>query len=99
MKRFAVTALCLFALAACDKPAETKTDDPSKNPTTTTGAAATATATTATGTPTVAQPTTVTINDSDVATPADFEEKAEQSITVKNYKAELATMETELAKD
>jgi hypothetical protein len=96
VKRFAMTALCLVALAACDKPAttETKTDDPSKNTTTTTNATAAPT-----GAPTTASPVTVTINDSDVATPADFEETAEKAITAKNYKAELASLETEIGKD
>jgi hypothetical protein len=91
-KHIVTTALCLFALAACDKPADTKTEDPAgKNVTNTTNATATAAAT--------AAPAPVTINDTDVATPADFEETAEKAITAKNYKAELTTMETELAKD
>lgn len=97
MKRFVLTALCLFAIAACDKPStpEPKADDPtSKNTTSTTNAAATA-ATTAT----TAQPAMATINDADLATPADFEEAAEKAITTKNYKAELATLEADIAKE
>lgn len=96
MKRFIMTGLCLVALAACDKPStEPKTDDTAaKNATNTTNATAPA-ATTASP----AQPTTVTIDDSDLATPADFEETAEKAITAKNYKAELASLEAEVAKE
>lgn len=94
MKRLLITTLALFALAACDKPAETKPEDPaSKNATTTTNG--TATGTTAV-TPT---PVTVTIADGDLSTPADFEEAAEKSITAKTYKAELATLEADIAKE
>jgi hypothetical protein len=97
-------AVSLLALAACDKPAtETKSDDPSaKNITTTTqGTAATTavpTAATATATAT-AQPAVAMISDSDLSTPADFEEVAEKAITAKSYKAELQTLEADLAKD
>lgn len=90
-----LAALALAASACQDKPAEPKTDDPSaKNgaATTTANAATTATAVTAT-------PTPVTISDSDLATPADFEEAAEKSITSKNYKTELGTIEKDLEKD
>lgn len=94
MKSVILTAVCLLALAACDKPAstETKTDD--KNPTTTTNATTTAAVAT---TPPAATP--VTINDSDLSTPADFEETAEKAITAKNYKAELTTLEADIAKE
>jgi hypothetical protein len=79
----------LLALAACDdKKAETKPEDPSeKNATTTTTASVAATA------------TPVAINDSDLSTPADFEETAEKAISKANYKAELATLEGDIAKD
>jgi hypothetical protein len=41
----------------------------------------------------------VTIADSDLSTPADFEEAAEKAITGKSYKAELASLEKDLAKE
>jgi hypothetical protein len=93
MKSFILTAACLLALVACDKPTSTeaKVDDPAKNTTTTTNATAAATAT--------ATPLVVTVDDSVLATPADFEETAEKAITAKTYKAELATLEADLAKD
>jgi len=95
VKNAILTAVCLLALAACDKPASTDAKPEEKNaPTTTnatTGAAATTTAT--------ATPVPVTINDSDLSTPADFEESAEKAITTKNYKTELSTLETEIAKE
>jgi hypothetical protein len=86
----------LFAVAACDKPAsqDVKTED--KNATTTTNATATAATTAVTPTP---APAPVTISDGDLSTPADFEETAEKAITAKTYKAELATLESDLAKD
>jgi uncharacterized lipoprotein NlpE involved in copper resistance len=90
-----------LALVACENKAETtKTpDDPAaKNGTTTTNAtangAATAAATAATPTP-----TPVAIADTDIVTPADFEETAEQAITPKTYKAELASLEKDIAKE
>lgn len=94
MKRTLIIGAALFALAACDdKKPETKAEDPSvKNATTTTTATASVAATTAT-------PATVTINDGDLSTPADFEESAEKAITKANYKAELATLEGDIAKD
>ncbi len=88
----AIAGFALFAAACENKPAEPKADDPSaKNGTTaaTTTAAATATA----------APAPVTISDSDLATPADFEEAAEKQITSKNYKGELTTLEKEMEKD
>ncbi len=91
MKRFIITAIAISALAlACDKSNEPKPDDPAaKNGTT--GATATATATQA--------PAPVTIAESDLATPADFEEAAEKAITAKNYKAEIATLEKDIEKE
>ena len=97
MKRVITLAGCLalFALAACeDKKPETKPEDPSvKNATTTTTATASVAATT------TAAPAAVSINDSDLSTPADFEDSAEKSISKANYKAELATLEGDIAKD
>lgn len=98
MNRYVMTAVCLSALAAaaCDKPAttETKTEE-TKGSTSITAGSATGTA----ATPTTTTPTTVTIDDSDLATPADFEETAEKAITAKNYKAELASLETDVNKE
>jgi hypothetical protein len=48
--------------------------------------------------PPQAQPQTA-IADSDLVTPADFEEDAEKSITGKSYKNELAVLEKDIAKD
>jgi len=96
MKRLIMIGAALFALAACeDKKPETKPEDPAvKNATTTTTASVAATTTAAT---TAAAP--MAINDSDISTPADFEETAEKAIDKKNYKAELSTLETDIAKD
>jgi len=81
----------LFAVAACDnKPTDTKPEDPASKNATTTGATATA-ATTAATPPVIA--------DTDLSTPADFEEAAEKSISKANYKTELATLETAVAKE
>lgn len=90
-----LTAAALFALAACDdKKTETKPEDPSvKNATTTTTATASVAATT------TATATTVAINDTDISTPADFEESAEKAIDKKNYKAELSTLDTDISKE
>ena len=94
MKNLIVTALCLVALSACDKPADgTKPED--KNTTSTTNASATAATTAAV--PVVAAP--VTIADGDLSTPADFEESAEKAITAKTYKADLTALEADVAKD
>jgi hypothetical protein len=38
----------------------------------------------------------VAVTDDDLAVPAEFEEEADKSITVANYKAELDTLETEI---
>jgi hypothetical protein len=84
----ASTLVCVLALG-CDKPAETK--DTAKNAATTTNASATVAATT------VTPPAPVTIADTDLSTPADFEEAAEKAITAKTYKAELATLEKDIS--
>jgi hypothetical protein len=92
MKRsMMLLAAGLLALAACDKPAtpETKTDDPNAKHTETTGATTTVATT---------PPAPPAIADSDLATPADFEEAAEKAISKTNYKAELAAIEADIAK-
>ena len=80
----------LLALAACDKPSETKPEDPTAKNTTTTGATPTAANTAA---------TPAAIADGDLSTPADFEETAEKAITKTNYKTELSTLEADIAKE
>ena len=87
-----ILAAGVFAIAACDKPStpETKADDPASKNATTTGA--TTTVATAAAAPTV-------IEDTDLATPADFEETAEKAISKANYKTELASLETDIAKE
>jgi hypothetical protein len=88
-------ASALFALAACDdKKAETKTEEPAAKNTTTNANAPVATQVAATA---AVQP--LTIDDADLATPADFEEAAETSITKANYKAQLTTLEADIAKE
>ena len=94
MKNLVLTAALLFAIGACDKPAETKPDDPSAKNTTTTNATATGAVTT-----TAPAPQPVSIDESVLSTPADFEETAEKAITAKTYKAELASLETDIAKE
>jgi predicted component of type VI protein secretion system len=89
---FMTITIAALALAACDKTEEKKDDPASKN-STTTGAT-----TTTTTTPTAA-PAPVVIADTDLSTPADFEEAAEKAITTKNYKAEIATMEKDIDKE
>jgi hypothetical protein len=96
VKNAILTAVCFLALVACDKPASTETKPEDKNAPTTTNAVSDAAAATTTTTPAA---TPVTINDSDVSTPADFEESAEKAITAKNYKTELSTLEAEVAKE
>jgi hypothetical protein len=93
VKNLILTAVCLFALAACDKPASDAKVEDKNAPTTTNG---TATAVTTAATPT---PAPVTINDGDLSTPADFEETAEKTITAKTYKADLASLEADVAKE
>ena len=95
MKRALGMMVTLLALAACDKPAETKTDE-AKNAATTTNATSTGAAATAVTPP---APTPVTISEGDLSTPADFEETAEKAITAKTYKADLAALEKEIAKE
>jgi hypothetical protein len=87
-----IVTAALLTLAACEeKKPEVKPEEPASKSATTTNAAATATAT--------AAATPVTINDSDLSTPADFEESAEKAITKANYKTELSSIEADIAKD
>jgi hypothetical protein len=85
----------VFAIAACEnKPStETKPEDPSSKSAPT---AATATATTTAAT-TAAAP--AEIADTDLSTPADFEEAAEKAISKTNYKTELTALEADIAKE
>jgi hypothetical protein len=87
-----IVVVSLICLAACDKnPPETK-------PAETTNATATqATATAAQ--PTAAATAQVALADSDISTPADFEEIAEKSITPKTYKQELALLQAAIDKE
>jgi hypothetical protein len=92
MKLLFAAALCV---AACDKSTpETKPEDPASKNATTTGASAAVPTTAATP---VATPPVIV--DSDLATPADFEEAAEKAISKANYKTELAVIEAEIAKE
>jgi hypothetical protein len=94
VKRAIVTTTVLCTLAVfglgCDKPADPKTDPAATSATV---------ATTATPTAATATATAEAIAEADLATPADFEEETEKSITPKNYKAELATLETDINKE
>jgi hypothetical protein len=91
--------LASLALVACDKPQDAKPTDPATPATT---AQATTATNTATNTPGAAQAKAgepVTIADSDLVTPADYESAAETTITAKNYKTEIASLEAELNKE
>ncbi len=83
------TALLACALMACEKETPKPQTDPVAPPST-----VTTTATAAPGTRTAE-----TIADSDLSTPAGFESEAEGSITSKNYKAELTSLESEVTKE
>lgn len=86
--------LSAFALLACDKEPTADSAKPDAAVTqTSTGVNNPSVGTT----PVVAAP--IVLSDSDLVTAADFEDEAEKSITSKNYKAELASLETELTKD
>jgi hypothetical protein len=89
---FVIVTAGVLALAACDnKPSDPKPDDPTSKSSTTTGATQTAVTTTA-------MPPAV-VAESDLATPADFEDAAEKAISKSTYKSELASLETDIAKD
>ena len=91
MKTRTQTAAVLFAgllacsLVGCDKSSSSGSD------------------TTATTTPSATAPapaqTAVSIADTDLVTPADMEPQAESTITSANYKAQLASLETEMSKE
>jgi hypothetical protein len=93
-------ALGSFVLLGCDKPAEQKTPDPAAQTQQGTNAATNpanpAAPTTAAATPT---PTAEPIADSDLFTSADFDDEATKAITNKNYKTELASLETDVSKE
>jgi hypothetical protein len=96
MKNMIRTAIVMapLALFACDKPQDAKPTDPATP-------AATAPAANATTTTTNAQAKggePVTITDTDLATPADFETAVQTEITAKNYKTEIASLEAEINK-
>jgi hypothetical protein len=90
MNRAMIVLFAALAVAACE---EKKADAPAVNPAEAKNAAQTA-QTAATPAP---QP--VAIADSDLVTPADFEETAEKAITKANYKTELASLETDISKE
>jgi hypothetical protein len=85
-----------FGLLGCE---QNKTPDPTTTgtPTTKSPSETTNAATANPVTPPAPQP--VTIADTDLSTPADFEEEAEKAITAKNYKTELASIEADVAKE
>lgn len=93
-------AIASLALIACDKPQDAKPTEPA---TPAPNAPAATAANTGTGTTTgatqakTAEP--VTIADSDLVTPADFEATEETAITAKNYKTEIAALEAEMSKE
>ena len=88
MNRAMIVLFAALAASACEeKKAEVPASTEAKN-------APTAAETAATPAP---QP--VAIADSDLATPADFEETAEKAITKANYKTELASLETDISKE
>lgn len=91
-----VVVLGSLGLVACEQNKAPETTTPTgttaKTPSETTNAA--------TANPvTPPAPQAVAIADTDLSTPADFEEEAEKAITAKNYKTELASLETDVAKD
>lgn len=89
MKSMNVMTLCaavlVCGLSACDKSSSSSSTE-------------TATATSATASAAAVQ-TPVTISDTDLVTPADMEPQAESTITSANYKAQLASLETEMSKE
>ena len=89
MKSMSVTTFCaavlVCGLTACDKSSSSSSTE-------------TATATSATASATTQQ-APVTIADSDLVTPADMEPQADSTITSANYKAQLASLETEMSKE
>ena len=101
MNRIRMTILALVApllVLACDKPAGDTAPgaDPSKQQPVTTAAN---TATPANATPNALPSTAAPIVEGDIVTAADFEDEAEKSITSKNYKTELSSLEAEVQKE
>jgi hypothetical protein len=99
MKTLVKTAIAIAALAlvACDTPQDAKPTPPP------TPAANAPTASPATNTPTTTGApqtgvgvTSVTIPDSDLASPADYEAQVETTITSKNYKTAISSLEAEI---
>jgi hypothetical protein len=90
-----------LALVACDKSSESKTEGEPSAQTNTTGASAKADphAMIPPPAPVPAVSPADTLADSDLVTAADMEEEAERTITAKNYKTEIASLEAELAKE
>ena len=91
MKRTTRIAMLCAGLLACSLVACDKSSSSS-------GSETTGTAPSATTPPAPAQ-TPVTIADTDLVTPADMEPQAETTITSANYKAQLASLETEMSKE
>jgi hypothetical protein len=90
--------LASFALGACDNPQDAKPTPPAPATTTAPATPAATNLPTTTAGPQGAAAGTVTIADSDLATPADFEAQEELAITSKNYKSEIASLEAEIGK-
>ncbi len=98
MNRTLMTAIVIgsFGLLACE---QNKTPDPSATNTGTTKTPTEQTAAATANPVTPPAPQAVAIADTDLSTPADFEEEAEKAITAKNYKTELASIEADVAKE
>jgi hypothetical protein len=100
MKNMAKIAMTMasLALVACDKPQDSTASTPAASaaPNTATNAAPN---TNTTGATQAKAPQPVTIADTDLVSPADYEPEAETAITSKNYKAEIATLEAEMSKE
>jgi len=100
MKTMIRTAIVMapLALFACDKPQDAKPNDPASPAATAPAATPTANATTTTTNAQAKGGDPVTITDTDLATPADFETAVQTEITAKNYKTEIASLEAEINK-
>jgi hypothetical protein len=91
-----VILLSSVVLFGCDKP-ETSAD--TKSTETTNAAAAPASAAGNVNANVNPNAAATPLVDSELSTPADFEEETEKAITSKNYTAELATLESEIDKE
>jgi hypothetical protein len=89
----ATLMMACAALVACDKADEKKPEAETPAPATATPANTAATPQATAATP------TVDIAEADLVTAADMEDDAEKTITKKNFKSELASLEAEIAKD